>query len=74
MIIYPDTEKELTFDDYKRIENSMINGLSIPDLESLQDNLQAALENAQPVKPFPLPDNAIRKGYIYAIIPDAITD
>lgn len=27
------------------------------------------LENVQPCEPFPLPDNAIRKGRIYAIIP-----
>ena len=44
VILYPDTEKELTFDDYKPIRESLKNH-TIDELEGLLDNLQAAYEN-----------------------------
>ena len=44
-LLYPDTEKELFFEDYKPIKTSLID-YSIEELENLLDNLQAALENA----------------------------
>ena len=45
MIIYPDTEKELFWEDYRPINNINLKELSIDNLEELQDNLQLALEN-----------------------------
>ena len=44
IIFYPDTDKELTFDDYKPIRNSLKN-YSVQELEKLLDNLQSAYEN-----------------------------
>lgn len=45
MIIYPNTEKELFWEDYRPINNINLKELSINSLEELQDNLQLALEN-----------------------------
>ena len=45
VIFYPDTDKELTFDDYKPIRNSLKN-YSVQELKKLLDNLQSAYENA----------------------------
>ena len=43
MIIYADTEKELTFDDYKPLPP--LRGVSLADLRELENNLENALEN-----------------------------
>ena len=44
MKLYPDTENELTFDDFKPLPS--LSGRSLPDLYELQSNLEAAQENA----------------------------
>ena len=44
MTIYADTEKELTFDDYKTLPP--LRGVSLADLRELENNLENALENA----------------------------
>lgn len=43
MKLYPDTEKELTFDDYKPLPP--LRGVSLADLHELENNLENALEN-----------------------------
>ena len=44
MILYQDTEKELTLCDYMPLPS--LKSLSIDSLEQLQDNLQSVLENS----------------------------
>ena len=46
MIIYPDTEKELSFDDYKPVNSINLKNLSIDSLKELQENIENALDNA----------------------------
>ena len=46
MIIYPDIEKELSFDDYKKPELSIIRALSLESLYELQNNMESAIDNA----------------------------
>lgn len=45
MIIYNDTEKELTLSDYKPIKESLVK-YSLNELESLYNNVSAACDNA----------------------------
>ena len=45
MIIYNDTEKELTLSDYKPIKESLVK-YSLNELQSLYDNISAACDNA----------------------------
>lgn len=42
--LYTDTEKELTFDDYKPLPS--LRGLSLQALYELQSNLEEAIDNA----------------------------
>ena len=44
MIIYPNTEKELFWEDYKALPP--LRGLSVAELAELVDNLEKAQENA----------------------------
>lgn len=44
MIIYADTEKELTFDDYKTLPP--LRGVSLADLRELSENIENAIDNA----------------------------
>ena len=44
MIIYPDTDKELAFDDYKKLPG--LHDLQLSDLYSLQSNIENAIDNA----------------------------
>lgn len=44
MIIYADTEKELTFDDYKTLPP--LRGVSLADLRELAENIENAIDNA----------------------------
>lgn len=44
MIIYPDTEKELSMSDYKPLPT--LRGLSLAELRELSENIEQATENA----------------------------
>lgn len=44
MKLYQDTDRELTFDDYKQLPP--LRGLSVAELRELYDNVQNAVENA----------------------------
>lgn len=44
MIIYADTEKELSFDDYKTLPP--LRGVSLADLRELAENIENAIDNA----------------------------
>ena len=45
MIIYNNTEKELTLSDYKPINESLVK-YSLNELQSLYDNISTACDNA----------------------------
>lgn len=45
MIIYNDTEKELTLSNYKPIKENLVK-YSLNELQSLYDNISAACDNA----------------------------
>jgi len=45
MIIYNNTEKELTLSDYKPIKESLVK-YSLNELQSLYDNISTACDNA----------------------------
>ena len=44
MIIYADTEKELTFDNYNPLPP--LRGVSLADLRELSENIENAIDNA----------------------------
>ena len=43
-LLYPDTEKELFFSDYKPLP--ALHGLSLDNLYAMRENLENAIENA----------------------------
>ena len=45
MKLYPDTERELTMSNYKALPIHLIK-LTLPELRSLYDNVNGAIENA----------------------------